>query len=116
MNANVLQDTALHVAASSKFPASVACLLSNGAALMENAQGRCAIDLAIAGKNQPTALAFVNHQRWREVVDSASNDYGSVAMGLVITIPEVMLVALDRCIQLSYHVSLDAQYHVHILY
>lgn len=110
-----VQNTALHVAAISTFPASVSCLLSNGAALTENDKGRTAIDLAIGDKNQPTALAFVNHKRWREVVGSASSEYGSVAMGLSVALPVVMLVALDRCILLSDHIAVDPEYHVSLL-
>ncbi|OQV13353.1 Transient receptor potential cation channel subfamily A member 1 [Hypsibius exemplaris] len=105
-------DSALHVAALHNSASSISCLMSKGAKFLFNNQKRTAIDIVIAEKNTMAALAFVRHDRWREVMAEPSEVYGSVGLGLTRYLPDVMKVVMDRCVTTSPLSTLDKDFYV----
>ena len=87
-----MQQTALHLASASDATDAVEYLLSLGASITEDSLGQTAIDLAIAHKNAGAAMAFVNSLHWKEFVRLPSRVYGSVVLGFILNLPNVMKV------------------------
>ncbi|GAU99693.1 hypothetical protein RvY_10654 [Ramazzottius varieornatus] len=91
--------TALHHAAFKDSARAVAFLLANGAINKMENTGKTALELAIGQKNESAALAFVNSARWKDFVSMSSVEYGTIALGLIQQLPDVMKVCLDRCVK-----------------
>ncbi|OQV14239.1 Transient receptor potential cation channel subfamily A member 1 [Hypsibius exemplaris] len=92
--------TALHLAATNDAAETVRYLLDIGAKIKEDAYGRTPMDWAILHKNERAALAFVtSRNNWKSIIIQPSIEYGSVVLGLIAHLPDVMTKCLDRCLK-----------------
>ncbi|GAU95596.1 hypothetical protein RvY_07192-2 [Ramazzottius varieornatus] len=91
-------DTALHLAAANNASKVIEFLLTAGATLLLNNSKQSAIDVAIQNRHQEAATSMVLHDRWEEILTQLSPTYGWPVLGLIEHLPDVMLIALDRCI------------------
>ena len=88
----IAQRTPLHLAALSNSAQAVKILLEHRALHHADLSHRTPMELAVLYKKKEAAMVFAKHDRWKEFVIHPSRDYGSVVLGLIADLPEVMQV------------------------
>ncbi|GFR64313.1 transient receptor potential cation channel subfamily A member 1-like [Elysia marginata] len=105
-------NTALHLAATNKHGATVGLLLRAGAEITYNACGKCFYDDALAAGCRDVLEVCVMHERWDEILSVFSQYHGQLILGLIQYLPNVCLMALDRCVRPSSNEKHTVEYSV----
>ena len=91
-------DTALHLAATSGYPAIVKLLLDSGVPITHNAQQASFLDIAMFRRDNFVAMVAVKHERWQECLDLISPIHPAPMIHLIHTLPDVAQAVMDHSI------------------
>ncbi|KAI0228465.1 hypothetical protein LSAT2_021079, partial [Lamellibrachia satsuma] len=90
------QKTPLHVAAEAGHTNVVTLLMSRRSLFLPDNDGRYFLDLAIRSLHRNTCVAVVAHERWREAMNSCSENHSCPIVGFIKHMPDVCLMVLDK--------------------
>ncbi|XP_065915155.1 transient receptor potential cation channel subfamily A member 1-like [Dysidea avara] len=91
-------DTALHLAATSGYPAIIKLLLDNGVSITHNVQQASFLDIAMFRRDNFVAMVAVKHERWQECLDLISPIHPAPMIHLIHTLPDVAKAVMDHSI------------------